>query len=145
MPNKKIDEVVFYYVSDVGIDNTTRETIEILRPKIPIRLGVNRQVTKFTIDALLDTGSDKNLFPAAYARNLGLKIEKGKPVKIRGIIGEIDAYTHTANIYIGTRKISTQIDFSDKQTIPLLGREGFLDKIEFAHFNQNKRSVTIRF
>ena len=34
-------DITFYYVPDVYVDNSTGKAIEILRPKIPIRLSVN--------------------------------------------------------------------------------------------------------
>jgi hypothetical protein len=94
-------DVTFYYVPDLYTDKSTGKAIEILRPKIPVRLFVNFNLSKALIDCLFDTGSDRNLFPAAWGKSLGLKIEKGKKVKIGGIGGKaIIAYTHHVGLIV---------------------------------------------
>src|SRR3989344_7774697 len=131
--------VTFYYIPDIYTDISTGKTVEILRPKIPVRLSANFNTSKVLIDCLFDTGSDRNLFPADWGRSLGLKIEKGKKVKIGGIGGkEINAYTHTVALYVQGNKIMTEADFSDEQTTPLLGRIGFMDKVEEIIINEKK-------
>ncbi len=139
-------DITFYYVPDVYVDNSTGKTIEILRPKIPIRLSVNFKISKVLIDCLFDTGSDRNLFPADWGRSLGLKIEKGKKVKIGGIGGaEIIAYTHPVELFIQGNKIVTEADFSDKQNVPLLGRIGFMDNFSETIVNERKKFIKILF
>ncbi len=138
--------ITFFYVPDIYLDKTTGKTTEILRPKIPIRLSINRKVSKVLIDCLFDTGSDRNLFPADWGRSLNLKIENNKKVKIGGIgDNEIIAYTHPVVLYVGTHKIVTEADFSDEQNMPLLGRIGFMDKVEEIIVNEKKRSIRITF
>jgi len=139
-------DVTFYYVPDVAIDKTSGKIVEILRPKIPIRMSVHHNISKILVDCLFDTGSDRNLFPADWGRSLGLKIEKGKKVKIGGIGGkEINAYTHTVALYVQGNKIMTEADFSDEQTTPLLGRIGFMDKVSEIIVNQRKKFIKIIF
>ena len=139
-------DVTFYYIPDVYVDNSTGKAIEILRPKIPIRLSANFNTSKVLIDCLFDTGSDRNLFPADWGRSLGLKIEKGKKVKIGGIGGkELTAYTHKITLYIQGNKLITEADFSNEQNTPLLGRIGFMDKVKEIIINERKRYIKIVF
>lgn len=139
-------DVTFYYIPDIYTDISTGKTIEILRPKIPVRLSANFNTSKVLIDCLFDTGSDRNLFPADWGRSLGLKIEKGKKVKIGGIGGkELIAYTHKVTLHIQGNKIITEADFSNEQNTPLLGRIGFMDKVEEIIINQKKRFIKISF
>lgn len=139
-------DVTFYYIPDVGVDNSTGKIFEILRPKIPVRLSVNFNLSKVLIDCLFDTGSDRNLFPADWGRSLGLKIEKGKKVNIGGIGGkEITAYTHKVTLYIQDNKIETEADFSAEQNTPLLGRIGFMDKVSEIIVNERKKFIKILF
>ena len=141
-----MSDITFFYVPDVYLDRKTGKAIEILRPKIPVRLLVNHQASKILIECLLDTGSDRNLFPADWGRSLNLKIENNRKVKIVGIgNNEIVAYTHPVILYVGTHKIVTEADFSDQQNTPLLGRIGFLDRIDEVIFNEKKRSIRIIF
>lgn len=138
--------VTFYYVPDVAIDKTTGKIIEILRPKIPIRLSAHHNMSKILVDCLFDTGSDRNLFPADWGRSVGLRIDKGKEVKIGGIGGkEITAFTHQVALFAQGNKIITEADFSEEQTIPLLGRVGFMDKVSEIIVNQRKKFIKIIF
>jgi len=139
-------DVIFYYVPDIYVDNSTGKAVEILRPKIPVRLSVNFNLSKVLVDCLFDTGSDRNLFPAVWGKSLGLKIEKGKKVKIGGIGGKaIIAYTHYIGLFIHGVKIMTEADFSYEQNIPLLGRVGFMDKVSEIIVNEKKKFIKIIF
>jgi len=137
-------DVTFFYISEVGQDLTAGKIFEVLRPKIPVRLSINHNVSKILVDCLFDTGADRNLFPAAWGRSLGLKIEKGKLVKTMCIGGkEIKAYTHPVVLFIQGQKITTEADFTDENNTPLLGREGFMNKFEDIVINEKKKFVRL--
>ncbi len=139
-------DVTFYYVPDPGIDKATRKVVEILRPKIPVRLSAHHNMSKILVDCLFDTGSDRNLFPADWGRSVGLRIDRGKEVKIGGIGGkEITAFTHQIVLFVQGNKIITEADFSEEQTTPLLGRIGFMDKVSEVIVNQRKKFIQIIF
>lgn len=140
-------DVSFYYVSEPAKDNTTGELVEILRPKIPIRLSMNYKMFPQTIECLFDTGSDRNLFPAQIAKYLGVKVEKGELRKIGGIgdAKPIDAYTHKVKIFVGTYIFETEIDFSFTHKQPILGRMGFMDKFESMEINEKRKYVKLIF
>ena len=97
------------------------------------------------MECLFDTGSDRNLFPGEVAEYLGIKVEKGKPRKIGGIGDSkpIDAYTHKATIYVGSYVFDTEIDFSFKHKLPILGRIGFMDRYESIEVNQKKKYIKL--
>lgn len=138
-------DITFYYVPDLAPDRLTGKPVEILRPKIPIRLVLNHKMFPHIIEALFDTGSDRNLFPADFAFHLGTKVEKGKPIKIGGIgiSNEIIAYTHRVSMFVGDYKIGTEIDFSKEHNVPILGRIGFIDKFENIEVNEKKKFVKL--
>lgn len=140
-----MNSISFYYVPDISKDNVTGKLVEILRPKIPIRLSVNHKMFPQTIECLFDTGSDRNLFPGEVARYLGIKVEKGKPRKIGGIGNSepIDAYTHRVKIYVGSYVFDTEIDFSFKHKLPILGRIGFMDRYESIEVNEKKKFIKL--
>lgn len=139
-------DVTFFYVPEVGKDLTTGKIFEVLRPKIPVRLSVNYNVSKILVDCLFDTGADRNLFPAAWGRSLGLKIEKGKLVKTMGIGGkEIKAYAHKVVLFVQDYKITTEADFTDENNTPLLGRDGFMNKFGDIVINEKKKFVKLSF
>lgn len=99
-----------------------------LRPLIPIVISssISHKKSKTPIDCLLDSGADRNLFPASMGENIGIKITKGQKTTHTGIGNSImEAYRHTISIHCGGISFITSSDFSYQQTIPLLGRDGF--------------------
>jgi hypothetical protein len=97
------------------------------------------------VECLFDTGSDRNLFPAEVAKYLGLKVDKGSHRKIGGIGNNepIDAYTHKVKIYVGSYSFDTEIDFSFKHKLPILGRIGFMDRYESIEVNEKKKYIKL--
>lgn len=140
-----MNTVSFYYVPDITKDRITGKLVEILRPKIPIRLSMNHKMFPQIIECLFDTGSDRNLFPGEVAKYLGIKVEKGKPQKIGGIGNSepIDAYTHKVKIFVSNYAFDTEIDFSFKHKFPILGRIGFMDRYESIEVNEKKKYIKL--
>ena len=140
-----MNSVSFYYVPDISKDRITGRLVEILRPKIPIRLSMSHKMFPQIIECLFDTGSDRNLFPGEVAKYLGIKVERGKPQKIGGIGNSepIDAYTHKVKIFVGNYAFDTEIDFSFKHKIPILGRIGFMDRYESIEINEKKKYIKL--
>ena len=101
------------------------EIKEIFRPTVPIKIGFGKKVS-FAFQALVDSGSDRNLFPASIGEITGLNIRKGVKLEIMGI-GRIKiiSFTHEVTLYIEKCTFDVEIDFSYDQEVPLLGRNGF--------------------
>lgn len=137
-------DLTFYFVPELNIDFMTREKVEILRPKIPIRfLAKNRRITN-PFDCLFDTGADRCLFPAELGKALGLNVEKGRESKTIGIDNvPITTYSHNISFFIGSKKIDTSVDFAYKINILLLGRDGFMNHFEHIEFNEVKKYVKV--
>lgn len=117
---------------------------EIYRPMIAIRISKDHgQISRY-FDALIDSGSDRNLFPMQLATGTGINFKKLKPRKIYGIGGRyIDAYTSKINIWLGTKQYQTEADFSPQQQMPLLGRDGFLNLFKSVKFDEMGQFVYI--
>jgi len=114
---------------------------DIYRPLIPARLSYNHKIGQ-PFYALVDSGSDKNLFPAALAIMLGVNIKKGASKNITGIgNATLIAYTHSITLYIGTKSFKTEIDFSYDQQTPLLGRNGFFSLFREIKFSEKVKLV----
>lgn len=45
-------------------------------------------------EALVDSGADVSLFRAEYADALGLPVERGEKLQLKGIGGEVTCYRH---------------------------------------------------
>lgn len=128
-----------YFVED-KLDPETGQIIgHIMRPYIPIRLSIHRGNPSNAVNALVDSGSDRNLFPKSWGDILGINFRKVRPVKIIGIgKNEIIAYPSNINIWIDNRKYETEADFSPQQYTPLLGRQGFFNLFQEIIFEENK-------
>lgn len=133
-----------YVPQPFGMDQVTKSLIEIYRPVISIRISKDHGQISPLFDALIDSGSDRNLFPLRFATSITLKFNKTKPKQIMGI-GKvlIGAYPAKINIWIGTKKYETEADFSPQQQAPLLGRQGFFDLFKSVKFDEQGQFVYI--
>jgi hypothetical protein len=120
---------------------------EIYRPLIPIRISYNHTISFYSFDCLVDSGSDKNLFPAQIGELIGIKIRKGPKRIICGIgNSNLEAFTHIVKIFINaTGKINfeTTIDFSYEQQLPLLGRNGFFNHFISVNFKDAEKTLEL--
>lgn len=113
-------------------------------PIVVIKLEYGHQITR-PFRALVDSGSDRNLFPAHIGESIGMSFRKIKPVTIKGIgKGETQAYTKKVKLIIDTNEYDTEVDFSYDQQMPLLGREGFFDLFERISFNHKSKFFEIK-
>jgi hypothetical protein len=128
----------------IGIDPRTGKQTEIFRPTIPVVIVYKNKAT-FDFQALIDSGSDRNLFPAGFGEAIGIDIKNGNKHPIRGI-GDYDimAYTHKVKILAAGKTFEAEIDFSYEQKSPLLGRLGFFNFFKEICFNEKALEITFR-
>lgn len=137
-----MSRITFNYLMFDSKDSTGKVTGCTMRPYIPIRLSSHHCNPTHPIDALVDSGSDRNLFPKQLGNILGINFKKKKPTKIFGIGGvEILAYSSDINIWINGIKYITETDFSDQQQTPLLGRLGFFNLFKEVIFDEKIGSL----
>lgn len=138
--------ISFNYTPFPYIDFKTKKEKLIYRPLVSFRLASGHTISKYLFHALLDSGADHNLFPAAFAPSVGLNIKKGKLVEHMGIGGvSVLAYRNSIKIYIGSRIIQTEADFSENQKIPLLGRTGFFKFFKSVRFEEDNRKFFLEY
>jgi hypothetical protein len=135
----------YYFLAFDNIDPVNGEKIgEIFRPYVPIRLSLGHGKISNLIDALVDSGADRNLFPYELGLLIGINFKKCPKKYIHGIGGiQIEAYTSKFNIWINGNKYATEADFSTVQQVPLLGRRGFFNLFTCIEFNENERYLEI--
>jgi len=135
----------FPYLPQPKKDPKTGKIIgEVYYPFIPVRLCYKHQFFKYPINSLVDSGAERNLFPAYFGERLRIKIKKGIPRDIGGIGGvKIKGFTHDIKIYIGALNFNTKIDFSYEQEVPLLGRIGFFDKFKSVTLREKEKIVEL--
>lgn len=134
----------FSYLPQFSIDPRTRQKVEIFRPYIQIKLSLFRGNLTPTIDALVDSGADNNLFPLQLGGLLGINFKKLTAKTIYGIgNSRIKAFTAPINIWVNNTKYQTQADFSVDQQTLLLGRNGFFDLFKELKFNESEKFLYI--
>lgn len=103
----------------------------IYRPIIPVILIRSKRLVGY--EALIDSGSDYNIFHSRIAEILGIHLSKGRKRQIIGI-GEqrLKGYEHNVILKVAGKQYKTRVIFS-KQIPPnsfgVLGNSGF-----FNHF-----------
>lgn len=125
-------------------DLKSGKEVELFRPTVPIII-VYKGSPSWDFQALVDSGSDRNLFPAKIGESVGIDVKKGKVMPIRGIGShDIVAYTHKVKILIGSCSFEAEVDFSYEQQSPLLGRCGFFDAFKNISFGEKRKEVIFK-
>lgn len=116
------------------------------RPLIDARLCYKHNLNKYLVKCLLDSGADKNLFPAGWGKTVGINIEKGVKVKHFGIGNkDLTAFRHKIKLYVGSYSFDTSADFSYDQPFPLLGREDFFKYFKQITFQEKDHFVKLEY
>lgn len=111
-----MSKIGFSYLPRLVIDPKTGRKAEVFTPYVPIRLSVSHNNPTRLIDALVDSGSDCNLFPIQLGEILGINFKKITSKIIYGIGDvKIKAYTAKVNIWVDNTKYITGADFSAEQ------------------------------
>lgn len=134
----------FKYLPLPKRDLKTKKIIgEVHIPIVPIRISYAYRLGR-PFHSLVDSGAERNLFPADLGEILSMKVRKGKSIDILGIGGvQIKGYTHKIRLYVGTVSFSTEADFSYQQQVPLLGRTGFFNLFKRVVFDENKKILDL--
>ena len=141
MSNKIIS---FSYTGFPIIDPSIGRVInEIFRPIVPIRISYGHHLSR-QFDALVDSGSDRNLFPASIGEAIGVNFKKIKPIFITGIGSiQIKAYPIKVTLFLGSNAYTTEADFCFEQRLPLLGRNGFFSLFKGLKFKEKEQFLDI--
>jgi hypothetical protein len=126
------------------VDPKTGKVKDVYRPTVPIKISYEgKEFGPF--QALVDSGSDRNLFPAEIGEILGIAVKKGKSSPIFGI-GKVKilAYTHKIVLYLERCSFEVEVDFSYEQKVPLLGRIGFFNQFKRVLFRERKKEVCFK-
>lgn len=147
MPTKSITETFSYspaYIIDKN--NTVIKVFDRATLKIIIGSKKTHRVSSIPLECLIDSGSDMNLFPASWGESIGLKVKKGEPSPVIGIGAvQIESWLHDEIIiHIGKKiEITTSVQFSYQQQVPLLGMNGFFDKFARVIFDDEKKQLAL--
>lgn len=128
-----------YVGSSVAFPN--REFV--LRPVVPISLIYKKKALRY--EALIDSGSDYILFPAALGKRLELNIESGRRESVSGVSGPaLNIYFHHLVIEIGNHRVKVYAGFAENinQNFAILGQNSFFDSFKII-FNLKKKEVEV--
>lgn len=68
----------YLYLPRLIINQRTGKKEEIFTPYVPIQISINGSKPSHLIDALVDSGADKNLFPMSLATLLKIRFKNVK-------------------------------------------------------------------
>lgn len=120
------------YISSVVQDEEGKFLEMVYRPHIWFMFKINHNFTR-PVAGLIDSGADRNLFPAEVGEVLGLNVKKGKENISTGIGNhQIITYRHSGiELFFDYGfHFKTEVDFSYDMTTLLLGGIGFFDKFK---------------
>lgn len=118
---------------------------DIARPIVQILVNHKHGKIVGPLKAIVDSGADYNLFPADFGDLMGIKIRSGEPWVTEGIGGqEVRIFRHWGiKIFLEGFSFDTFIDFSYEVRVPLLGQQGFFDKVKSIKFVRPKEEFLI--
>jgi hypothetical protein len=127
-------------------DKVTNRFAWIHQPKVTILVKVAGQLYPYTIDAFVDSGATRNLFPADVLSYLHIPVDNGQKKVHHGIGGiNVVSYTHKADILLGGYTIPTEIDFSSHHKPALLGMDKFFEFFDSVNFNMERSQLELRY
>ncbi len=92
-------------------------------------------------EALVDSGADFSLFRADYTDYLGIPLERGKKVVLKGVGGDVVCYGHVLTVRFAGRVFEWQVYFSRQFRFPLnlLGRLSFFEPFDVIFRERTKK------
>lgn len=95
--------------------------------------------------ALIDSGATTSIFRSEVADALGIDIEKGKRVILRGVAGRIQGYIHSVQMEAAGRRFNCPIVFSQEYLVSLnlLGRDTFFEQFTII-FEKKRKRLTLK-
>lgn len=137
--------IKLYYENLPVIDNSGKIVGNVARPIVDLVLNYKHGKIIGPFQALIDSGSDYNLFPAEIADVLGIKLVKGALKETEGIGGKtVKTYRHSGvKMFVDGHSFETSVNFSKDISVPLLGQQGFFDKFKQISFNRREEEIII--
>lgn len=114
------------------------------RPIIPLSIIIGGKRLRY--EALIDSGADYTIFPAALGLLAGLNIKEGKKESIMGVSGStMTVYFHHILVNVGGYEIKVYSGFAEamNQDPGILGQSGFFNKFQVS-FDLKKKEVEIK-
>lgn len=113
-------------------------------PIVTVFVSAKNKPPKSKILALIDSGASMSVFQPDMAKDLGIKIETGKPTELQGVGGKITGYIHKLTLQCANKTIECPVVFSRqyKVSFNLLGRSGFFESFLIT-FDESKKQLSL--
>jgi len=99
------------------------------RPYADIEVSKDGQSETYLV--LVDSGADINVFSSEIAESLGIDVESGEPLSVRGATGDEQTfYLHPITVKVGEDLFNTSAAFASVphlESAGLAGQHGFFD------------------
>ena len=133
-----------YYEFPVNVSPSSQNKKLLYRPIVPIIFIGKKKIIGY--EALIDSGSDFNVFDAGIADVLGVNLTSGHKRQILGIGAQkLKGYEHIIDIRVAGKKYETKIIFSrhiPPNSYGILGQQGFFDNFE-VKFDYRKKYIEV--
>lgn len=115
----------------------------ILRPIIPV--SISSKLASIRYEALIDSGSDFNIFPMEIAQKLSIDLKNSKRIHFSGIENSSkEGYVDNILLGVGNENLKTNVVFADLPSASgILGQNGFFD-LFIVKFDLTKEEMEIR-
>ncbi|HEY4526542.1 MAG TPA: hypothetical protein VJK53_01710 [Candidatus Paceibacterota bacterium] len=119
------------------------------RPFIPIKIRNPKNSQAVECYALVDSGSDCNLFAPVLGEIIGMQVEMGIQRPVSGVVGgeRRGYFEHLLEIEVGGWSFATTIGFmpgiSSQAGEGVLGQTGFFDHFNFVKFDKRTHIIEI--
>lgn len=113
-------------------------------PIVTVFVSPNIGLPKSKVLALVDSGASMSVFQPDMAKDLGIRIETGKPTELQGVGGKITGHIHNLTLQCAHKTIECPVVFSRqyKVSFNLLGRSGFFDSFLIT-FDEPKKQISL--
>lgn len=93
--------------------------------------------------ALVDSGASISIFKKDVADYLGIEIEKGQEIELRGAGGWFKGYIHILEAEVAGKKFRCDVVFSRDYmaSLNIIGRRGFFEKFLITFDEAKKRVI----
>ena len=119
----------------------------VYRPHIWFMFKIGHRLTR-PIAGLIDSGADRNLFPAQIGEQLGISVKRGKKHITTGIGNhQITTFRHSGIdlLFDSGHHFQTEVDFSYEIETLLLGGVGFFDKFKKVILQKKEEIVKLEY
>ncbi|OIP57952.1 MAG: hypothetical protein COX79_05710 [Candidatus Levybacteria bacterium CG_4_10_14_0_2_um_filter_36_16] len=134
----------FDFEPDLHLNPETNNWEYAYRPYLFVKLGYRHRLSENSIRALIDSGSDHNIFPAELASEIGLDYKKGVKRKTTAVNEyAFIVYGNRVKMEYEGKVVETVIYFGENVKIPVLGRNGFFNYFKKVNFDVKNKNFEL--